>query len=78
MAIDLLNNGIHVLVEKPMALTLTECNSMISASEQSGATLVVGLVRRFLYSHQFVKKIILDNFLGKIKSFERKGLSVKS
>ena len=70
IAIDLLNNGIHVLVEKPMALTLAECNSMISAAEQSGAILAVGLVRRFLDSHQFVKKIISDNFLGEIKSFD--------
>jgi len=70
IAIDLLNNGIHVLVEKPMALTLAECNSMISAAEQGGAILAVGLVRRFLYSHQFVKKIISANFLGKIESFD--------
>lgn len=70
MAIDLLKNGIHLLVEKPMALTLVECNSMVSAAEQGGAILAVGLVRRFLYSHQFVKKIISDNFLGKIKSFD--------
>ncbi len=70
IAINLLNNGIHVLVEKPMALTLAECNSMISAAEQGGAILAVGLVRRFLYSHQFVKKIILADFLGKIRSFD--------
>jgi len=70
IAIDLLNNGIHVLVEKPMALTLAECNSMISAAEQGGVILAVGLVRRFLYSHQFVKKIISANFLGKIESFD--------
>lgn len=70
IAIGLLNNGIHVLVEKPMALTLAECNSMISAAEQGGANLAVGLVRRFLYSHQFVKKIISANFLGKIRSFD--------
>jgi len=70
IAIDLLNNGIHMLVEKPMALTLAECNSMISAAEQSRAILAVGLVRRFLYSHQFVKKIISANFLGKIRSFD--------
>ena len=70
IAIDLLNNGIHVLVEKPMALTLPECNSMISAAEQSGAVLAIALMRRFLHSTQFVKNIIENNIFGDIESFD--------
>jgi len=70
IAIDLLNNGIHVLVEKPMALSLAECNSMISVAEQSGAILTVGLIRRFLHLTQFAKQIIENNILGNIKTFD--------
>lgn len=70
VAVDLLNHGIHVLVEKPMALSIAECNAMISAAKQSSATLAVGVVRRFLYSHQFAKKLISEDFLGRIESFD--------
>lgn len=75
VAMDLLNRGIHVLVEKPMALSIAECKAMISAAKQSGATLAVGLMRRFLPAHQLAKKLISNGFLGRIKSFDvREGI----
>ena len=40
-------NGKHVLVEKPMALSLDECRAMIEAARQAGVQLVVG------HSHSF-------------------------
>lgn len=67
---DLLARGIHVLVEKPMALTVAECNKMIEATRQSGATLAIGIVRRFLPSYQFVKTVIDGGFLGRVNSFD--------
>ena len=75
VSIDLLKRGIHVLVEKPMALNVTDCDAMIEAAQQSGATLAVGIMRRFLPSYQFVKALIDTGFLGKIGSFDmREGL----
>jgi predicted dehydrogenase/nucleoside-diphosphate-sugar epimerase len=70
VAIDLLNHGLHVLVEKPMALTNAECQMMISAAKQNNVVLAVGQTRRFLRSHQFVKRLISGDFLGKIYSFD--------
>ena len=43
----LLEAGIHVLVEKPIARSLTEADRMIAAAEQSGALLQVGHLERF-------------------------------
>lgn len=42
-----LQNGVHVLVEKPIALTLDEADKMIVASKMSGAKLMVGQLERF-------------------------------
>lgn len=45
--LDFLNAGIHVLVEKPMALTEQECQSMIQASERMKRVLMVAYCVRF-------------------------------
>jgi phthalate 4,5-cis-dihydrodiol dehydrogenase len=42
-----LSAGKHVLVEKPMALSLDECRAMIAAARESGMHLIVG------HSHSF-------------------------
>jgi len=70
VTVDLLNAGIHVLVEKPMALTTAECDRMIEAAERSGATLAVGLLRRFGTSLRFTKEILDSGMLGAIRSFD--------
>lgn len=71
VSIDLLTHGVHVLVEKPMALNAADCDAMIAASQQSGATLAVGIMRRFFASYQFIKSVVIGgNFIGKIKSFD--------
>lgn len=47
IAVGLLNAGIHVLVEKPIARTLAEADAMIAAAAKSGALLQVGHLERF-------------------------------
>jgi predicted dehydrogenase len=39
--------GKHVFCEKPMALTLAECDEMIAAAERAGVVLQIGFMRRF-------------------------------
>src|SRR4051794_26302828 len=46
-AVLALNAGVHVLVEKPMAATLADCDLMIAAARASGATLSVVSQRRW-------------------------------
>ncbi len=70
VCIDLLRRGIHVLVEKPMALTTGECDAMIAAAEESGAILAVGLMRRFRQDFQWVKAALDAGVLGQIESFD--------
>ncbi len=46
-ALDALRAGKHVFVEKPMALTESECRDLVHASEQNQRHLTVGFNRRF-------------------------------
>lgn len=70
VAVDLLRRGTHVLVEKPMALTLRECDAMIAAAEASGAVLAVGLDFRFFDSTRCVKELLEEGFLGEPRGFD--------
>lgn len=70
VSIDLLRQGIHVLVEKPMALNVRECDAMIAAAEAGRAVLAVGLEFRFFDSSLLVRNLLHDGLLGKIHRFE--------
>ena len=47
IALEFLQRGISVLVEKPMARTLAEADELINAAASSGATLAVGHTERY-------------------------------
>ncbi|MFM8323003.1 MAG: Gfo/Idh/MocA family oxidoreductase [Chloroflexota bacterium] len=47
MALELLQAGCHVLVEKPIAAACSEGGRMIAAAEQCGRVLMVGHIERF-------------------------------
>lgn len=47
IACAFLESGVHVLVEKPIAITLDEADAMIAAASRSGAKLMVGQLERF-------------------------------
>jgi predicted dehydrogenase len=46
-AIDALNAGKHVFIEKPMAITIEDCQEIYKAVQTSGKRLMVGFNRRF-------------------------------
>lgn len=61
-----LEKGINVLVEKPMANTVEECDKMIEAAKKSGAKLAVGHVQKYYPTLREVKKIIDSEKYGKL------------
>jgi len=57
--------GLHVLVEKPMAVSLADCDAMIDAAAAHGVTLGVVSQRRFYEPVQRVRQAISEGRIGK-------------
>src|SRR5215470_16996596 len=55
VAIDLLSRGVHVLVEKPMAMNVAEADAMIAAAATWSRRLAVGLEFRYFAGARFVR-----------------------
>ena len=58
--------GKHVLCEKPMAMSVTECRQMIAACERAGVHLEICFVLRGWPIYQQIRRIIQEGRLGQI------------
>ena len=65
-AIAALNAGKHVIVEKPMASSLEECDAMIQASEKSGRLLASIAQNRYKIPMMKLKKILESGVAGRV------------
>ena len=59
-----LESGLHVLLEKPMANTVAECDEMIEAERRSGKKLAIGHIQRFLKANRLAKEYIKSGKIG--------------
>jgi phthalate 4,5-cis-dihydrodiol dehydrogenase len=59
--------GKHALVEKPMALTLEECRSMVDAARAAGKHLVVGHSHSFDAPIGLARKLIASGKYGRLR-----------
>jgi predicted dehydrogenase len=66
IAIDFLNAGKNVIVEKPMAASLEECDAMIAAAKKSGKVFSVIAQNRFREPIANLKKVLDTGLIGKI------------
>lgn len=65
-AIDALNAGVNVLLEKPMTVTLDEAADIVRAERKSGKLLSLGFQPRMDANMQMIKKIVESGELGKV------------
>ena len=65
-AVFALENGLHVLLEKPMSVTLDQTIAMLKAEKKSGKILTVGFQPRYDVNSRKIKEIIQSGALGKI------------
>ena len=75
-SITALEAGVHVMVEKPMALNSAEAERMLRASESSGAKLMVAHCWRFDEEVNWIKSQIDDGVLGKVLRTKGYGVHV--
>jgi len=57
--------GVHALVEKPLASSLTDCDAMLSASRENNTLLGTVCQRRFYPPAQRIRRAIDDGKIGK-------------
>ena len=69
MSVALLGQGVHVLVEKPMALSVEDCDEMIRTAAAHRVWLAVGLARRFMPVVRLARETIAAGALGSVEGF---------
>jgi predicted dehydrogenase len=68
--IELLSAGIHVLCEKPFAITVEEGRACCQAAESKGVLLAAAMPRRFYPSTTLVSRVLADGLLGSLSNYE--------
>ena len=61
-----LGAGVHVFLEKPMAMTVAECDEMIAVAEKAQRVLAIGHLQRFFGINRRVKAYAESGELGRL------------
>jgi predicted dehydrogenase/nucleoside-diphosphate-sugar epimerase len=70
VGVSLLKLGLHVFVEKPLAIRTADATALIEAARETGRILAVGQLRRFYETSRYVETILKAGWLGEIHSFD--------
>ena len=65
-SIAAMEQGLHVLVEKPMALTTRACDRMIAAAQRAGVVLEIFHQRRFEENTQLALDLVQSGKIGRV------------
>lgn len=68
LAMSAIDMGKHVLVEKPMGVTLDQCTTMAAAAKKRRVTLMAGQVRRYMPMYRCTKRIIERGDIGRVRA----------
>lgn len=74
--LELLDAGLGVLVEKPIAASVDEANALITAAERGGRTLMVGHIERFNPAIRRLQEVIASGTLGEIVNVSSRRVGV--
>ncbi|MEP6947801.1 MAG: Gfo/Idh/MocA family oxidoreductase [Ginsengibacter sp.] len=62
--------GKHVIVEKPMAITVNDCREMIDACKNAGVQLAVGYRLHYEPNHLEIKRLGQEKIFGQVRLLE--------
>jgi nucleoside-diphosphate-sugar epimerase/predicted dehydrogenase len=65
-----LEQGLHVLCEKPLALTRAACHDLAQAAHRAERVLAVGMVRRLLPSFSMLRQALQQGLIGLLTEIE--------
>lgn len=65
-SLKIINAGKHLIVEKPLEITLERCDAIIDAAEKRGIKLATIFPSRFHVASQLVKEAIAKNRFGRL------------
>lgn len=69
---EAVKNGKHVLMEKPIALTLEDADAMIGAADQAGRLLLVAQVLRFWPEFAALARHVREETFGRLRALHLK------
>lgn len=69
VTIDALRAGKDVLCEKPMAVTIEECEEMVRVADECGRKLMIGQNQRLAKAHVMARKLIQEGWIGRVLTF---------
>ncbi len=67
-ALKAINAGKHVLIEKPMALTIADIDAIETAAAKNNVKVMEGFMYRFHPQHARVREIVSSGFIGDVLS----------
>jgi predicted dehydrogenase len=69
VSIAAMRAGKHVLCEKPMAVTLPDCEAMVKTSAETGRFLMIGQNQRLTKAHRLARQFLSSGLLGEVLTF---------
>jgi predicted dehydrogenase len=67
---DLLEKGLHVLCEKPLATSAADAEACTRTAGERRLTLAVGMIRRFHWNTPLMRMVVREGALGTLERFE--------
>ena len=65
--------GKHVYIEKPMSVSVADCDAIIAACDAAGVKLTVNFVTRFRHAPKAMKRLVDEGAIGDVRIIEMRG-----
>lgn len=67
VAVSAFNHGLHVLVEKPLCVSVSEGDQMLAAARRAGTQFAIGYQHRFRPEVQAARRVIEQGVIGEVR-----------